>query len=423
MPGTWADAERAVIRRARLRVGVLLASVITVLVTAVGAIAYTVLVQGQNAQIERELWYSTEETGVPPACTWLFDLSDGVVSGGPGPVPEGFPLSADMDSASVSGAVVERTVERNGTTYHVRSRWRPDGHVVQAVLDARYQMADRGYLLRALALAEFGGLVVAVLTGLLVGRRAVAPLAEALRRERRFVTDASHELRTPITQAYTRLQALLRRAERDRMPAEHREGMDRLGGTLRRLGEIVDDLLLSARMGAGPTARDGPPVDLVEIAESIAAAESDRLAERGLSFTFDRPGDALLVRGVDSALRRAVGELIANAISHTPSGGRIELSIGRRTGGEVEVTVVDTGPGFDPADTEWIFSRFRHGPHGEGRRFGLGLALTREVVTSHGGTIEAVGFPGRGARFTIRLPEVRPGLLPRSRPEVREPSP
>ena len=414
------------IRRARLRVSVLVGTVITLLVTVVGTVSYAVLVDAQNGQIGRELEFSAEfgEVAAPPVCTWVFTMDGDAVNGAPAPTPAGFPLRPDLDRVRASGSVLERTVQRNGTQYRLRTQARADGRTVQAVIDVRYQLADRGYLLRALAMAELIGLLVAGLTGVAVGRRAVAPLAEALAKERRFVADASHELRTPITQAYTRLQVLGRQAERDQLPDEHRDGLNRLGGTLRRLGEIVDDLLLSTRLAASPTARDGPPLNLVTLAEAAVAAEADRATERQLTITVDRPGDPLLVQGVDSALRRAIGELLANAIAHTPPGGRIRLTLGRHApGGEVELSVADTGHGFDPADSEWIFSRFRHGVRGEGHRFGLGLALTREVVTSHGGTIGAVGSPGRGARFTIRLPEYRTSRPGRPRPEVREPSP
>ncbi|MEU8661142.1 sensor histidine kinase, partial [Actinoplanes philippinensis] len=108
------------------------------------------------------------------------------------------------------------------------------------------------------------------------------------------------------------------------------------------------------------------------------------------------------VVGVESALRRVISELLANALHHT-AGGRITVTV-LALPATAELIVTDTGDGFDPADAERIFDRFHRGPGGGERRFGLGLALLREVVTSHGGTIVAEGHPGMGATFTVRLP-------------------
>ena len=159
-----------------------------------------------------------------------------------------------------------------------------------------------------------------MLTGVLVGRRAVAPLAEALTRQRRFVADASHELRTPIAQVHTRAQLIARRA-RNGGAATNLDDLERLIGTTRRLGEIVDDLLLSARLAAAPADREpDPPVDLTALIGTTVAAEAERAAERQVTLVLDIPGDPLPVPGVESALRRVVGELLANALAHTPGG-------------------------------------------------------------------------------------------------------
>ena len=114
------------------------------------------------------------------------------------------------------------------------------------------------------------------------------------------------------------------------------------------------------------------------------------------------------MRGVESALRRAVGELLANAVNHTPDGGRVDLRVARGAGGLVELTVSDSGNGFDPAEADRLFDRFHRGPGGQERRYGLGLALLREVVTEHRGPVEAATVPGAGAKFTIRLPAAEP---------------
>lgn len=396
--------EKAIVRRARLRIGLLVGLTIGGLLLLAGGISYAVLVRGQEAQIQRELAWGTEHGTIagPPACSWIFRYDGATVRTGANPPPPGFPLHDTLATVAANRTTEITTVARNGTTYHVRTEARGDT-VVQAVFDARFQLSDRRHLLLAFSLAAVAGLLAAVLTGVLVGRRAVAPLAEALTRQRRFVADASHELRTPIAQVHTRAQLIARRARNDGA-ATNLDDLERLIGTTRRLGEIVDDLLLSARLAAAPADREpDPPVDLTALIGTTVAAEGDRAAERQVTLVLDVPGDPLPVPGVESALRRVVGELLANALAHTPAGGRITVTL-RAVDNAAEFVIADTGKGFDQADARRIFDRFHRGAGAGDRRFGLGLALLQEVVTSHHGTIEAEGQPGRGARFTVRLP-------------------
>lgn len=391
--------ERAAVRRARRRIALITAVVVTLLVTAVGWVCDTVMTRAQNAQVRRELRFgaSVGDLEKPPVCTWLFAYGVPPLAN----APAGFPLSSDVTQVLLTHRAVERSLSRDGTVYLVRTQTRADGRVVQAVFDMRYQLADRTHLWFALGVAEAVGLLASAGAGALLGRVSVAPLAEALARQRRFVTDASHELRTPITQAYTRVQVLARQAAAQKLPDGHREGLDRLTGSLGRLGGVLDDLLLSASLMAGPARQsEHRPLDLAALARSVAAEESETLDDR-LTLVVRTPPHPLPVNGVESALRRAVGELLSNAVRHTPAGGRIEMVLAR-DGGTVVLTVTDTGRGFSAAEAERLFERFHRG--GDDGRYGLGLALLREVVTHHGGTVTASSRPGHGARFTIRLP-------------------
>jgi two-component system, OmpR family, sensor kinase len=397
-------AESAAVGRARRRIAVITGLIITLLVTVVGVVADTVMTRAQSDQVWRELRYgaSRGDLSSPPVCTWLYAHGTTPLAN----APAGFPVRADLDRVGASGNTVERTVRRADTVYLVRTQVRTDGSVVQAVFDMRFQLADRRHLWYALGVAEVVGLIAAALTGLVLGRLSVAPLAEALARQRRFVTDASHELRTPVTQVYTRAQVLARQAKAAQLPAAHRDGLTRLVGSVGRLGAVLDDLLLSASLAAGPARpAERVPVDLTALARSVVEEEAERIRDSGLTVAVGGARSTLFVGGIESALRRAVGELLSNAISHTPAGGRIEVTL-TRSGSTVELTVSDTGPGFEPSEAELLFERFHRA--GDGGRYGLGLALLREVVTGHGGTVAAAGRPGRGARFTIRLPECAP---------------
>ncbi|GHH41144.1 sensor histidine kinase [Lentzea cavernae] len=397
----WAEAEHTEVRRARLRVSVLVGVAITLMITFVGVIAYAVVAHAQETQVSRELRYNAVYgvPGIAPRCAWVFVLEDGELHLGPLEVPAGFPLRDDLRTVHSSGSAISRDVTANGTEYRVLTTSGADGTTVQAVFDMRYQISDRTHLLQALAIALAAGLLVAGLIGLTVGRRTVAPWAEALARQRRFVTDASHELRTPIARAHLRAQLLAAG-----LPADQRTDLDALAKSIRGLADVVDDLLASAQLHGRPS----QPVDLADVAEAAVVGETERAAERRITVSLEHPGHPVVVLGIETGLRRAVDELLANAVRHTPEGGRISVSV-RASSGQVELVVADTGPGFEPGEAERLFERL----HRSGRegRFGLGLALVREIVSGHGGTVEAVGTPGVGARFTMRLPVAESGVV------------
>ncbi|GGK80395.1 sensor histidine kinase [Mangrovihabitans endophyticus] len=405
---TVADAaERGIVRRARWRMGLGVGLAVGALLALLGGIAYAALAHSQERQIHRELAWAAQHGRLagPPGCTWIVIVDGPAVRYGLAPPPSGFPLRPPVARVSAGATGETSTVRRDGTVYYVRTQPRGDA-VVQVIFDARFQMADRRHLLAAFALAAGVGLLAALITGLIVGDRAVAPLVEALGKQRRFVADASHELRTPIAQLHTRAQLLARRARGDVSERDGRD-FDRLIASTRRLAEIVDELLLSARLAAVPADHAGSVVDLAALARSAVAAEAERATSRGVSVTLVSAGEPVAVPGIESALRRVVSELLSNALTHTPAGGGVTVEVGVRNAG-AELVVADTGAGFPPSDADRLFDRFHRGAGAGERRFGLGLALLHEVVTSHRGRITADGEPGRGARFTVRLPLAAP---------------
>ncbi|SBT54244.1 sensor histidine kinase [Micromonospora narathiwatensis] len=278
-------------------------------------------------------------------------------------------------------------------------RQRADGSRWAIAADLAPLRQRQGQLAVALLVAELAGLAGALVAAALLARRAVAPLATALTLQRRFVADASHELRTPLTVLHTRAQLLARRARGQ--PADRlTDQLDQLVADTRALGEVVEDLLVSAAAEHRPL--PDTEVDLAEVAREVVASMSAYAQGRAVELRAEAAGPAP-VRGARTALRRALTALVDNAVGHVPDGGHVTVTVAGRNG-RVVAEVADDGVGLDPAETDRLFERFAHGTAGTGRRFGLGLALVQHVTRAHGGTVEVAGAPGRGATFTLLLP-------------------
>ncbi|WP_033295967.1 sensor histidine kinase [Amycolatopsis jejuensis] len=385
------DPEARALRRTRRTIASQIAVVITLVVLAAGTIAYWVLLRGQAAETDRQLAYTLDGglSATPPGCVWL--VTPGGHAPG-GPLPFTLPPAPPVPR---NGDVVTEELTLDGARYTVRTVNR-GGEVWQAFFNQHYLISDREQLLLGLGLAELVVLIASVISGYVLAGRAIRPLGEALRRQRTFVADASHELRAPLTRLHTRTQLLAHRG------IASTTDLETLVMGTRELGAVVDDLLLSAQAsGERPQLE---PVALAMLAEQAVAAESVRANDRRVDLRLSRsPGLEDVVPGVPTALRRVLSALLDNAIGHTPPGGSIEVSLENPDAQHVELRVRDTGAGFPQQDAERLFERFAHGVNGEGRRFGLGLALVQEVVTGHGGTIAAAGRPGVGATFTLRF--------------------
>ncbi len=221
-----------------------------------------------------------------------------------------------------------------------------------------------------------------------------------LARQRKFVADASHELRTPLTSILANLELL--EAE---LGGEQRDMADSALRSSRRMRRLVGDLLLLARADAG---RELPrsPVDLSAVATEAAAEAGALSSDHPVSL--DLPGP-VIVSGVADDLHRLAGNLVENALIHTPPGTPVTVSV-RQNDGNAVLEVADRGPGVPLDMRERVFERFARGagdaaPSGGS---GLGLAIVRAVTTSHGGSVEVRDAEGGGARFVVTLPAEAP---------------
>ncbi|MDT7570944.1 MAG: two-component system, OmpR family, sensor kinase [Actinomycetota bacterium] len=223
-------------------------------------------------------------------------------------------------------------------------------------------------------------------------------------RMRRFVADASHELRTPLTSIrgfaeLYRQGAVAETEELDRV-------MKRVEDEAARMGLLVDDLLLLARLDQQrPLQRE--PVDLLVLAGDAAHDASAVDPARDVSVELTGDG-APVVMGDDARLRQVIANLVSNALTHTPSGTPIRLRVGAdRPTAMAAVEVTDSGPGLTAEDSARVFERFYRADGSRNRSHGgsgLGLSIVAALVAAHGGRVEVDSAPGRGATFRVLLP-------------------
>jgi len=292
-----------------------------------------------------------------------------------------------------------------------------------------------------------GGALLALLAGLTVARRAIAPIADmtatageirrtrdpslripqpeaddevaelartldgmlqaleqartetehALGRQREFVADASHELRTPLTSLLANLELL-----QEELEGEPRETVAAALRSSRRMKRLVADLLMLARADTGQHIARAP-VDLADVLVE-AAAEIEPLAQAGGQVMRVETAPATVLGSRDELVRAAVN-LLENAVSHTPAGTRITALAGVE-GDRAELRVQDDGPGVPEGLEGHIFDRFVRGAGDGGGGTGLGLAIVQAVARAHGGSVALERPEDGGARFVVRLPAV-----------------
>jgi two-component system OmpR family sensor kinase len=219
-------------------------------------------------------------------------------------------------------------------------------------------------------------------------------------RLRRFIADASHELRTPL--ASIRGYAELFRMGAAREPADVEKAMRRIEDEAARMGVLVEDLLMLARLDE---VADAPyaEVDLPAVVRD--AVDDGRATAPTRKITTRIDADAKVV-GDGDQLRQVLGNLLRNAFVHTPDGTPIEVSL-ERVDGEARLEVRDYGPGLPTGDADALFERFWRSEGGRERGkggAGLGLAIVSAIVDAHGGRVRATNAPDGGASFVVTLP-------------------
>lgn len=279
--------------------------------------------------------------------------------------------------AATAGRVVELPLDRGEVPLSVR--------VPDADTDPRTEVGQVGAALNRM-LGHIGN--------------ALAARHASETRVRQFVADASHELRTPL--AAIRGYAELTRRSRDAVPEDVAYAMSRVESESARMTTLVEDLLLLARLDSGRPL-ETEQVDLSRLVVDIV--NDSRIAGPDHQWRLDLPADPVTITGDTQRLHQVLGNILANARTHTPPGTTVTTSI-RTQPDRVLITIADNGPGIPPELLPDIFERFARGERSRSRAAGstgLGLAIVAAVVSAHRGSVEAISRPGHTA-FTVTLP-------------------
>ncbi|PZA21744.1 sensor histidine kinase [Modestobacter versicolor] len=230
-------------------------------------------------------------------------------------------------------------------------------------------------------------------------------------RMRRFVADASHELRTPLTSI--RGFAELHRQGAVRGAEDTGRVLSRIEAEATRMGLLVEDLLQLARLDQQRPLTLGP-VDLAELAGDAVHDARAVQPDRPVTLRLDESlSDAPVVQGDEARLRQVIGNLVTNALTHTPVEAKVTVTLSEDPADPdvVVLAVRDEGPGLAPGDADRVFERFYRADASRTRAAGgtgLGLSIVASLVAAHGGRVDLTTAPGEGSTFAVRLPRSGP---------------
>lgn len=229
----------------------------------------------------------------------------------------------------------------------------------------------------------------------------LARLEDAFGRLERFSADIAHELRTPVNTLRVGAEVAL---QRPRTTEEYRDVLESCLEECGRLSRLIDSLLFLARAEAPKAALVTGPVDVAVELRNVQEVFDPMAAEAGVRLVVEVTA-GLHVTADRTLLDRAIGNLVANALSHTPAGGTVTLFADRTVAG-VRIGVRDTGPGIPAEHLPYVFDRFYRADAARTStgRVGLGLAIVKSIADLHGGTASADSPPGGGATVAITLP-------------------
>ena len=348
---------------------------------------------------------AVEELHIPERALYVFDGVGEPVT--PAAAPDW--ISAAARDASRSGRADRDQDPHRGTTLrlHAERFTLASGAPMVAVAVAdKVELEDRyAALIATFGAAAAAALLLVVAGGWFLVRKSTAPVERSTEQMRRFMADAAHELRTPLTVLRSRAEVAL---QQPRPAADYQEALLGIEGEAKRLGSIVEDLLILARADAGerPIARERVYLD--DLTLDAAGAARVVAQAKGVAVEVEEFDEAL-VQGDPTLLRQMVMILLDNAVKFTATGGRVRVRVGA-PGERPTLVVEDTGVGIDPGQLPHVFERFYRGDPARTRSnggapdgAGLGLSIAKWIADAHGAEIALSSELGTGTRVSVRF--------------------
>jgi signal transduction histidine kinase len=350
---------------------------------------------------------AVDELNIPDRILYLLDTNGNPVK----PDTASDWIRTAARHAAKAGQATDQRDTRNNVTLRLHAlRFKlASGHALVAVAVAdRVELEDRyADLIAAFAGASFAALVLVAAGGFLLVRKSTAPIERSVIFMRRFMADAAHELRTPITVLRTRAEVAL---QQPRDVAHYVSALNSVEAEARRLGGIVDSLLVLARADSGERQIERERFFLDDVAIDAAGAARIVARQKGVDVTVEEFEEAAVV-GDPSLVRQLIMILLDNAVKFTDSGGEVRVRVSMRHGAATFI-LEDTGIGIKPEELSRVFQRFFRGETARSRTdgAGLGLSIASWIAREHGAEISLTSEPDRGTRVLLTFPRVIAGV-------------
>ena len=350
---------------------------------------------------------AVDELNIPDRILYLLDLEGDPVKLGK---VDDWIRRAAKRAGQVGQVTVQNDTPKDQTLrlHALRFKLASGKQLVAVAVADRVELEDRyADLITAFAGVAFAALVLVAAGGFLLVRKSTEPIERSILFMRRFMADAAHELRTPVTVLRARAEVTL---QQPRDAANYVSALLGIEAEARRLGGIVDSLLVLARADAGERQLERERLFLDDIAIDAAGAAQIVGRQKGVEVAVDEFEEAAVV-GDAALIRQLIMILLDNAIKFTDAGGLVRIRVSMRDGAPT-FSVEDTGIGIKPEDISRVFQRFFRGESARGRTegAGLGLSIASWIAREHDADISLSSDPGKGTTVVVTFPRVPPAV-------------